>query len=425
MYKDKGSLYLMNSRILTWKLSNTITNLPRIVSAAGCWLTGDNNKRYFDLTSQAVCCNLGYTVPTKTVKRISDQLTTLPFIYGSLASTPVVEELVDLVNQITPKHMSGFLFPSSGSEANEAAIRMARLYTGKETIISVGMSYHGGTHMSLATGADGRRNFLGKTGNKVDSVVLDHSQLSIDEICDYLETNGDTIAAFIFEPIIGSGGVHKHTNEWMKRVYETCKRKNIQIIADEVMAGFGRTGRLWSHELYGDFLKPDLMTFAKGFTGAMMPMSGVASSNTLHKYFQTNSIGYGSTYQAHPMAAVMAIETINRIRSERVINNVNTLEPVLRHHMNELSKMPLFKSNFRLHGFFGCMEIAHTDNGEENQGIITSFSNNMQRNGIIHMFRPPLFHIAPPLVTTKDDLDIVFDRIKLSAIDTMTQYNIS
>jgi len=124
------------------------------------------------------------------------------------------------------------------------------------------------------------------------------------------------------------------------------------------------------------------------------------------------------------MAAAMAIGTIETIQSERVIENVTTLEPALRRHMNNLSKLPLFRSNFRLYGFFGCMEIQQGDDGEENQGIIESFADNLRRNGIIHMFRPPLFHIAPPLVSTKEDLDTVFERITIAANDTVKRYRV-
>jgi adenosylmethionine-8-amino-7-oxononanoate aminotransferase len=377
------------------------------------------------MTSQAVCSNLGHTVPQRTIDKISHQAQSVPFVYGGLAQNPTITELVEKVDQITPAHLSGYLFPSSGSEANEAAIRMARLYTGKQTILSFGKSYHGGTGIPLHVGADSRRNFV--LNDPTPSTRLDVT-MTCDQICDHIRLHGDDIAALITEPVIGSGGVVKHDDAFMCDILAACRDNNVLVIADEVMSGFGRTGKMWGHELYnentelGEFYKPDIMTFAKGFTGAAIPMSGVACSATLHSHFQTNSIGYGSTYQAHPMAAVMAIETIDRMRDENVLDNVATNERLMRDHMTDLATSPLFQSKFRLHGAFGCMDMCMTDDGEVNDGIINYFTERMREHGIIHMFRPPLLHIAPPLNCTAAELADAFDRIHCAANDTVVRY---
>ena len=153
-----------------------------------------------------------------------------------------------------------------------------------------------------------------------------------------------------------------------------------------------------------------------------MPMSGVACSMRLHDHFKTHSIGYGSTYQAHPMAAAMAIETIDRMQEEHVLENVTVIEDILRKHMTELADTPLFKNEFRIHGAFGCMDMQLTDNGEVNEGIIECFAERMRRQGVIHMFRPPLFHIAPPLNCTADEIDEAFERIHIATNDTVSRY---
>ena len=425
---------VLNGRILTWKASKLITGLPRIVSGKGVWLTDDHNKQYFDLTSQAVCCNLGHTTSDITFDRITSQLKTLPFVYGGLASIPIVEKLVFKMAEITPSHMTGFLFPSSGSEANEAAIRIARLYTGKRDIVTVASSYHGGTALSLASGADDRRKYV--IGDVNDVVQLDHVALTIDEICNYLTVNRGTIAAFLFESIIGSGGVYKHSDDWMKRISDTCNENDILMISDEVMSGFGRCGRMWAHERYnesrkyGSFLKPDLMTFAKGFTSSILPMSGVALSSKLHNHYQTNSIGYGSTYQCHPISAGVALSTIERIENENILANVQKNEVHLRKYMNRIAGYPIFRHEFRLYGMFGCFDMVAPSidgNVDDNVNhpsveITTYFANMMRYYGVIHMFRPPLFHIAPPLISTETELDDVFDRIESAIIDTVDKY---
>lgn len=413
-------------RLLTWKPTHLISKLPIIVSGTGPWLTSECGKQYLDLTSQAVCCNLGHTVPQRTIDRISQQVKSVPFVYGGLAQNPTITELVEKINQITPAHMSGYLFPSSGSEANEAVIRMARLYTGKQTILSFGKSYHGGTSVPLHIGADLRREFV--KNDPTPAMQLDQSTMTSTEICDHIHQHGDEIAALITEPVIGSGGVVKHGDKFMRDILATCREKQVLVIADEVMCGFGRTGKMWGHELYnedpelGEFYKPDLMTFAKGFTGAAMPMSGVACSSTLHGHFQTNSIGYGSTYQAHPMSAVMAIEVIDRMREEKVLENVMTNEELIRAHMTALATSPLFHDEFRLHGAFGCMDMRMTDDGDMNDGIINCFAERLREHGIIHMFRPPLFHIAPPLNSTSEEINEMFERINCAVDDTTERF---
>lgn len=419
---------LSAGRLLTWKPTNLISKLPTIVSGTGPWLIAECGKRYFDLTSQAVCCNMGHTIPTRTIDRISHQAQSVPFVYGGLAQHNTISELVEKLDKVTPAHMSGYLFPSSGSEANEAAIRMARLYTGKQTILSVGKSYHGGTGVPLYVGADGRRDFVKDDPTPSAQLGTESVGVTSKQICEFISRHGDTIAALITEPVIGSGGVVKHSDEFMRDILDTCRENKVLVIADEVMSGFGRTGRMWGHETYnenielGSFYKPDLMTFAKGFTGAFIPMSGVACSSTLHEHFQSNSIGYGSTYQAHPMAAVMAIETIDRMCEEDVLENVIKNELLIHKHMTDLAATPLFHTKFRLHGAFGCMDMRMTDDGEENEGIINCFADRLREHGIIHMFRPPLFHIAPPLNSTPSEIHEAFRRIRLATDETVSRY---
>ena len=230
-------------RLLTWKPTHLIAKLPNIVSGDGPWLTSLCGKQYFDLTSQAVCVNLGHTMPQRTIDRFVNQAQSLPFVYGGLSQNNTITELVQKLDKITPSHMSGYIFPSSGSEANEAAIRMARIYTGKQKIASFGASYHGGTSVPLYIGADSRREFV--KDDPTPSTQFDQTTLSVTQICDQIRNNADTIAALITEPVIGSGGVVKHENSFMYDIVAACKENNVLVIADEVMCGFGRTGKMW------------------------------------------------------------------------------------------------------------------------------------------------------------------------------------
>ena len=165
------------------------------------------------------------------------------------------------------------------------------------------------------------------------------------------------------------------------------------------------------------------MTFAKGFTSSVLPMSGVAVSSSIHEYFQQNVLGYGSTYQCHPVSAACAYSTIKYIENQEIIKTVSMNETYLRGKMEKLSRFPIF-ADFRLYGYFGCFDLIcpKKEKLKKDSEISNYFQEQLFENKLISMYRVPHFHIAPALIATIEDIDECFSRIEKATIATVDKY---
>lgn len=319
--------------MLTWGPTNNIVNLPMITDSEGVYVIDDKGNRYLDWTSQAICTNLGYSMPPAVQSAIVRQLETVPHLYGGLGLVEVRARLSALLAEMLPGDLNGLLFPSGGSEANEAAVRIARRYTGRHKILTQYRSYHGGTSSSLAATGDFRRNFdqgsmtgfikcinpsplkfaWGGTAEEGTARALAALEEQI------LGEGPDTIAAILLESIVGSGGVYAGQPEYMRGVRALCDKYGILYIADEVMVGFGRTGTLWGFQHYEGLL-PDIVTSAKGLSASYLPLSMVAMRSHIQDHFRTNPLGWGSTFAAHPVAMACAYECLKHLVKENLVS---------------------------------------------------------------------------------------------------------
>ena len=243
--------------MFTWGASDPArAGAPLIKRAEGVYLYGHDGKQYLDWTSQAVCTNLGYTVPTQVQEAVSQQLSELPFVYSGLAMTAPRARLSNLLAELIPGDINGFIFPSSGAEANECAIRMARRFTGRQKIMSRYRSYHGGTTATLTATGDFRRWFAehGQSGfvkiadpnpfgfqwGDTEEEAGERALAALHE--QILMEGPDTIAAFLLEHVPGSGGVLLPPQGYMEGVQALCKEYGILLIADEVGEPSNATG---------------------------------------------------------------------------------------------------------------------------------------------------------------------------------------
>ena len=265
--------------MLTWSPSKAKNGLPIISHGEGIYLYDFDGKKYIDWSSQAVCTNTGHTVSGNVRNAISNQLDRTPFVYGGMGMMEVRARLSKLVSELLPEGLSGSVFPSSGSEANEAAIMMARRFTGKTKIISWYRSYHGGTQNSSAATGDFRRwygqnpsgfvkawnptpyffEFAGDTEEERTQSCL----LMLEE--QILQEGPEHIASIMLEPIPGAAGVLTIPPSYMQGVRALCDKYEILLHFDEVMCGFGRTGKMWGFQNY-DGVVPDIVTSAKGLS---------------------------------------------------------------------------------------------------------------------------------------------------------------
>jgi adenosylmethionine-8-amino-7-oxononanoate aminotransferase len=369
-----------SSVMLTWAPGKARHGTPIITHGEGVYLYDDKGNKLLDWTSQAVCSNAGYTLPDAVIEATTKQMRDLPFVYGGLGITEVRARLSKLMTEILPGDLHGMVFPSSGSEANEAAIMMARRYTGKFKVINWYRSYHGGTTNSQAATGDFRRWYGGDVvpgfvkAFSPNPLFWDYAGATEEERCQQalnmleeqiLNEGPDSIALLQFESVIGGGGVLVPPKGYMQGVRAMCDKYEILMHCDEVMVGFGRTGELFGFQHFEGVI-PDIVTAAKGITSAALPLSMTACRKHIMEAFEDKPLGWGSTYASHPVAMACAYENVKHLIKEDVIGHVQSLAPVLENGMKTLAENHPSIKQYRSIGLFGCFD-AHSPDGSNPQ----------------------------------------------------------
>jgi len=363
--------------MLTWAPGKSRYQLPIITHGEGVYLFDDSGNKYIDWTSQAMCTNIGYSIPPAVQAATAKQMDKLAFIYGGLGMCEIRARLSRLMSEILPGDLQGMVFPSSGAEANEAAIMMARRYTGKYKVINWYRSYHGGTANSLQATGDFRRWYgMDASPGFVKSFnpfplfwefggdnEEEKMQMALNMLEEQILNEGpDSIALLQIESIVGSGGVIVPPKGYMQGVRAICDKYDILLQFDEVMAGFGRTGELFGFQNF-DGVLPDILTSAKGLSSAALPISMTACRKHIMDAFEEKPLGWGSTYQAHPVSMACAYENIKYLIKEDVIGRVKRLAPIFESRMKAIAeKHPCIKQ-YRSIGFFGCFDTHLPETG--------------------------------------------------------------
>ena len=270
--------------VSTWGPSGPVMNQIIIDRGEGVYLYDSTGKKYLDWTSQAVCTNLGHDVPPAVKAAINNQLDKMPMVYGGLGLVEVRLRLCKLMAELCPGDMNSFVFPSGGGEANEAAIRIARRFTGKHKVMSQYRSYHGGQSAALTATGDFRRWFAetGQSGfvkmfnpQPFGFSWAENDDEKTDLLLNMLEEQilmegPSTVAAIMLEPIVGAGGALIAPKGYMEGVRALADKYEILLILDEVMVGFGRTGKFWGFQHF-EGVVPDILTSAKVHDPALSP----------------------------------------------------------------------------------------------------------------------------------------------------------
>src|ERR1700677_2190538 len=313
----------------TWRRQKNWMPL-HVVDAEGCEFIDSSGKRYLDFSSQLMCVSLGHKNPA-VIEAIVEQARTLPYIAPGYATT-VRAELSQLLLEVLPKGLVKFFFATSGTEANEAAMKIARMFTGKTKIIARYRSYHGSTMASIAATGDPRRWPL-EPGAKGKGVIfapevncyrcpIRHEYPGCNIACaDYLEhmiENESDVAAVIVEPVVGTNGVLVPPPEYFPKLREICDRRGVLLIADEVMSGWGRTGEWFAVDHWG--VKPDILVTAKGITSAYVPLGLCATTGKIAEYFEDHFFAHGHTYEAHPLTLAPAVAAIRELQRLDLVN---------------------------------------------------------------------------------------------------------
>lgn len=397
---------------------------PMVVTKAeGSHLWDGDGNRLLDFTSQLVYTNLGHQHP-RLVKAIQEQAATLCTVAPPYANA-ARSEAARLITTHTPGDLNRVFFTNGGADANEHAIRMARLHTGRHKVLSRYRSYHGGTHLAVNATGDPRRwasddatagtvHFFGPflyrsafhaaTEEEECTRALEHLRQTI-------ELEGpSTIAAILLESIPGTAGIMPLPSGYLSGVRELCDAHGIMLIADEVMAGFGRAGEWFAIDRDG--VVPDLLTFAKGVNSGYVPLGGVAISDAIHATFTDRTYPGGLTYSGHPLACAVAVETIRTMEDEGTVEHAAALgREVFAPRLAELAATHDVVGEVRGTGAFWAVELVRDPQTREPLAPYGGTSPEMsaivaecKKRGMLPMATFNRIHLVPPVNTSFDDV---------------------
>ncbi|MCW1958469.1 MAG: aspartate aminotransferase family protein [Mycobacterium sp.] len=344
-------------------------NPMTIVAADGAYVWDGEGNKLLDYSGQLVFTNIGHQHP-KVVAAIAEQAAKLCTIAPQHVNA-ARSEAARLIADRAPGDLNHVFFTNAGADAVEHAVRMARLHTGRRKVLSRYRSYHGGTDTAINLTGDPRRypsdygaagvvHFNGPFLYR-SSFYAENEQQESERALEYLERlvaheGPTTIAAIILESVPGTAGIMVPPPGYMEGVREICNRHGIVMIADEVMAGFGRTGKWFAIQNFD--VVPDLMTFAKGVTSGYVPLGGVAINDAIFTTFADRAYPGGLTYSGHPLACAAAVATINAMEDEGMIANAARIgEQVLGPGLRELAAKHPSVGEVRGLGVFWAIEL--------------------------------------------------------------------
>ena len=348
--------------IFEWSVQTKVDPIP-VARAEGVYFWTPEGKRFLDFNSQLMCTNIGHSHP-KVVKAIQEQAALLAYANPFMATEPRARLGAKLA-EITPGDIDTFFFTNGGAEADENAIRIARVVSGRHKVLVRYRSYHGGTAGALTLTGDPRRwasepgipgvvraPDFHKWGRK-DPEPLDVCLRELEDVIRY--EGGSNIAAFIMETVVGTNGILIPPEGYLQGVREICDRHGILLIADEVMCGFGRTGRWFAVDHWK--VVPDLITMAKGITSAYVPLGAVGMRPAIARVFQERAFPGGLTYNSHTLGCAAALATIAVYEEEGLIARAERLGQRLKERLRELERKHPSVGATRSIGLFGIFEL--------------------------------------------------------------------
>ena len=420
--------------MFSWSVQSAAKPI-HMVRGQGVWFWDGEGNRWLDFSSQLINLNLGHQHP-RMLEAIKKQVDELCFAGPSFATEPralLGKKLAEITG------LAKSFFTLGGSEANENAIKMARLFTGRDKIITRYRSYHGATMGVMTASGDPRRWPVepgvpgivrvfdpycyrcpfGKTPDSCRRQCVSH----IEEVIQM--ENPQSIAAVMVEGITGSNGLLVPPDDYYPKLRALCDKYNILLITDEVMSGFGRTGAWLATQHYG--IKPDMVTCAKGLTSGYMPLGAVIVSGPIAQYFETNMLWGGLTYSGHPVCCAAAVANLAIYEEERIFDNVAAQGRYLQARLEAMKDRYRCVGDVRYKGLFSVIELVKDKNTKEPLAPFAASSPEMNKlAGFLkskHLYAFTRFNmlwVCPPLVISQEELQQGLDIIEegLQLIDS-------
>ena len=423
----------------SWSAQAQITPMT-VLAAQGSYVWDGEGNRLLDFSSQLVNTNIGHQHP-KVVAAIAEQAAKLCTIAPQHVND-ARSEAARLVAERTPGDLNRIFFTNGGADAVEHAVRMARLHTGRYKVLSRYRSYHGGTETAINLTGDPRRwpndhgnagivhftgPFLYRSAFHAETEEQE-TQRALEHLDRLVQMEGpSTIAAIILESVPGTAGIMVPPPGYLAGVREICDRHGIVFIADEVMAGFGRTGRWFAIDNFD--VVPDLITFAKGVTSGYVPLGGVAINEAIYSTFADRAYPGGLTYSGHPLATACAVATITAMEDEGMVGNAARIgADVLGPGLRELAARHRSVGEVRGLGVFWAIELVADQQTREPLAPYGGSSPAMnaviaacKSGGLLPFANFNRIHAVPPCNVTDDEVAEGL-RILDAALDVADQH---
>jgi taurine---2-oxoglutarate transaminase len=406
--------------LFEWSAQSKVDPIP-VARAKGIYFWTPEGKRFIDFNSQLMSVNIGHG-DERVIRAIHEQAQTLAYANPFMATEPRARLGAKLA-QITPGDIDTFFFTNGGAEANENAIKIARFFTGRHKIIARYRSYHGATAGSITLTGDPRR-WAAEPGIPGVVRVLDpyhgiergweSAETSLQMIEEVIQLEGPhTIAAFILETVVGTNGILIPPDGYMQGVRKLCDKYGILMIADEVMAGFGRTGEWFAIDHWK--VVPDLISMAKGLTSSYLPLGAIGMRHHIAQHFQDKVFYGGLTYNSHPMGCAAALATISVYEEDKLIENARKMGAIMKELGVELQAKHPSVGAVRSIGLFGIVELIRNRKTKQPMAPFNGTSEEMaalgkffRENGLYTLVRWNTFYTNPPLCINEQQLREAF-----------------
>lgn len=398
-----------------------------VVKAKGVYLWGADGKRYIDFSSQLMNVNIGHG-NQRITEAVARQMEQVSYVYPGMV-TEARGLLGKKIEEISPGNLTKSFFTLGGAEAVENAIKIARLYTKRDKIVAQYQSYHGSTYGAMSVGGDPRKHFSDRQvvpgfvhvenpyfyrcpwGSKTMEECGEMAIAHLERVIKY--ENPDSIAAILFEGESGSSGCIKYPPNYWQKVKAVADKYGILLIADEVMSGFGRTGKWFGIDHHN--VTPDIMCVAKGITSGYIPLGATIVSQPIAEYFDNNALGIGLTYSAHAVACAAAVENIKILEEENMVENAANMGRYIDAKMVEMADRHPSIGDFRNTGLLGCIELVKNRETKEpvtpwnakpaDMEVTTKMARKIQEAGMFTFVRWNWIFVAPPLCVTESEID--------------------
>ena len=407
----------------TWATQNRVNPLTAVRSD-GVYFWDADGKRYLDFSSQLMNVNIGHG-NQKVIRAIQEQAAKLPFVYPGIATEPK-GRLAQMLAEITPGDLCKTLFTLGGAEANENAIKFARLYTGRRKIIARYRSYHGATAGAMALSGDPRRLPVEPLIPGVVHVMDPYCyrcpfgwtmetchRECITHVEQVVQFEGpENVAAIILEGVTGTSGIIIPPDDYWPRMRALCDEYDILLVDDEVMSGFGRTGE-WFGVNHWDVV-PDIMTLAKGITAGYVPLGAVVVSKAIADYFEDRPLPMGLTYSGHPVSMAAGIATIEVYQEEKLVENAKVMGAILKEGLEELKAKHPSVGDVRSIGLFAVIELVKDKETKEplapwnakphEMGVMAQVPGALRERGMYTFSKWNWIFVVPPLSINETEL---------------------